>query len=110
MSPRQRPPPQPKYVHPSHSGGFHPSAPSLAFLRSKHESDRSRQTRPVLRLDLELPASGLGECVEFRLPVVVAGAPLTRNPPLLFQPVERGIEGSLLDLQVVAGELRDTEG
>ena len=55
----------------------------------------------LLVSSLKLPPALGGEAVEFGAAIVLGGAFFDRNPSALDEPVQRGIERSLLDLQHV---------
>src|SRR5258705_9912378 len=65
---------------------------------------RGRQPVPTVHFLAEAPLSGGGERVELRAAVVVRRAPLGVEEPLVFEPVERRIEGSLFDQERAAGD------
>ena len=54
--------------------------------------------------------SRFGEGVVFGAAIVVADGPLGGDPCVLFEFVERGVEGALADLQDFAGDLADALG
>src|SRR4029078_7959813 len=62
---------------------------------------------PALGLQRELFAPGPRELVEAGAPVVLGGAPLGADPPLLLEPEERGGWRDLVHLQKVLGDLLD---
>ena len=64
-----------------------------------------KRDRCERELDLELLAARLGQGVEPRPPVVLRRAPFSRDPALMLEAVERGIERALRDLQDIAGDL-----
>src|SRR5262249_49793208 len=66
-----------------------------------------RQALPLRQFALQLGAPGTGERVEFGIAAGLAGAPLGAYPALLFEAVERRIEGALRDLQDVIADLLD---
>lgn len=53
--------------------------------------------------------SGGGEPVEFRSAIIFRFAPLARNPALMFEPVKRRIERTLLNFQKISGDLLDAQ-
>src|SRR6476661_1193603 len=73
----------------------------------KYARDGARKALPVLRLFRELPASLTGELIELRLPVVFGRTPFRRDQTLLFEPVQRRVERSLIHLQHVFRQLLD---
>src|SRR5690606_35874631 len=60
---------------------------------------------PLLGLRSQRAASGGGELVVLGPPVLVGGAPLAVDPPLLLEPLERGVERSLAHPQRLLREL-----
>src|SRR5207249_127712 len=60
---------------------------------------------PLLSLGVELTAASRGQPIELGFTIVIGFAPLTGNQTLVFQPVERWIQRSLLDLQLLTGDL-----
>src|SRR5215471_368984 len=78
-----------------------------ALSRREHAGDRLRETLPAFLFLGELPQAFLRQLVEARLPVVLRGSPGRADPALPLQPVERGIERPLVDLEHVFGELLD---
>src|SRR5262245_6021648 len=79
--------------------------PSRLCFGSQHARDRASHSFPVLGFHRELPFAALGQAVELRLAVVLGRAPLGRNPALLFEPVERRIERTLVDAEHVLRDL-----
>src|SRR3954467_6777361 len=71
------------------------------FLRrgSKRQRDRIGDAVPVRSFVAETRASAAREAIELCAAFVVRGAPLAFNQSLTFEPVQRGIEGALLNLQ-----------
>ena len=67
----------------------------------QHEVDAGRQALPLRDFGLELLAARLRQRVEARAAVVLRRAPFGRDPALVFEPVDRGIERALLDPQQV---------
>ena len=53
---------------------------------------------------------GLGQPVELRAPVVVRVAPRRLDPALLLEPVERRVEGPLIDLEDILRHLLQALG
>src|SRR5580658_861516 len=77
------------------------------FLRCRTENagDKRRHAVPLLSLGVELTAASRGQPIELGLTIVVGFAPLTGNQALVFQSVERWVQRSLLDLQLLIGDL-----
>ena len=69
------------------------------------QTDGARQPLPTVLFHGELFAAGAGQRVELRLAAGFRLFPFGLQPPLLFQPVERRIERSLVDLDHRAGDL-----
>src|SRR5262249_38795119 len=76
---------------------------SYVFMASRlHDArDARADAAPVARLLDELPASGRGQPVELRTPIVLGRPPFRREEPGELQPVQRGVEGALLHAQHV---------
>src|SRR5438105_1309472 len=72
-----------------------------------HETDRVRQTLPAFELARELLAAGSGKRVELRFAAGLRDAGLRPQPSLLLEPMKRGIERPLGDLQRVLADLLD---
>src|SRR5580765_6092264 len=70
---------------------------------------RLHQFLPPCGFVAELLASGGGERVELGAAIVVGRAPFGVEESLEFEPVERGIEGALLNGESAAGDLSDAE-
>src|SRR6266852_3408819 len=64
---------------------------------------------PVVGFGAELTAAGGGEAVELGLALIVGFAPLGGDEALVLKAEERGIERTLLDGELVAGDLLDAE-
>ena len=62
---------------------------------------------PVLRRRRQLPAAGPRDRVELRPSVVLGAAPRRRNPAAMLEAQERGVDGSLVQLQRVVADLLD---
>jgi hypothetical protein len=64
----------------------------------KKKLDGVRIPLPCANFSGELTSAGGGELVEFCAPVVLRRSPFGVEPPLVLEPVERGVERSLIDL------------
>jgi hypothetical protein len=73
--------------------------------RAEDGFEAGGEAAPVLELRAERATPGGGQAVVARPPIVVGGAPLARDQPLLLQPLERGVEGALVDLEHPVGDL-----
>src|SRR5689334_21410381 len=85
------------------------STSRLPGLRGQRRRDRGGQPVPILCFTLEPFASGRGQLVVFRAPVVLRRAPLRLQQPLSHQPEQRGIERPLLDQQRLIRYLPDPQ-
>ncbi len=65
------------------------------------------QAVPVGGVPFELPAAGAGDGVELGRTVILAGAPLGGDPPALLEADEGGIDGALVEEDLVAAGLLD---
>src|SRR5438067_1579370 len=74
---------------------------------TEHLGHRVRQLYPGFLLHFEPLASALGQLVIFGAPVIFGNAPTSLDPAAPLQPMERGIQRSLLDTQHVVGNLLD---
>src|SRR3954468_18070667 len=81
-----------------------------ALCDLEHLEDGACITSEDVRLAAELFASGGRELVVLGFAVVLGHAPLALEPAAFFHAVERGIEGALLDLEVVVGGVADPPG
>src|SRR5689334_5982629 len=68
---------------------------------------RTGEAPPERRLRGELLAAFLGDAVELCAAVVLGDAPFRGDPPAIFQAMEGGVEGALVDLEHVARDLLD---
>src|SRR5579872_123864 len=75
---------------------------ALAFrpLRSQNSSDGPCQSLPFVGFFNQLLAPGRRQRIKPRLAVVRRNSPLRRDPPALFQPLQRRIEGAVLNEQL----------
>src|SRR5204863_4932369 len=64
---------------------------------------------PVRNFVLKLTASSPGQPVELRPALVLGLAPFRGDEALMLQPVQRRVQGALLDLEVVARDLLDAQ-
>src|SRR5205807_863104 len=69
--------------------------------------DRARELLPLAGFDIQLPASCRGKSIKLRPPIVLGEAVIERDPTAFDQPVQRGVERSLLHLQHVVRGLLD---
>ena len=67
--------------------------------RPQHSCNRRRQPRPSTALDRQLAPSGSGEAVVLRALVAIAGLPGRVDPALALEPVQRGVERAVVDVQ-----------
>lgn len=65
------------------------------------------ESEPAIVLDRELAAAGGGEAAVFRPPVVLQRPPLGPNEAVALEPMERGIQGALVELQYGARHALD---
>ena len=65
---------------------------------------------PGVSFQFELAASGLGEFVILGAAIVVRSTPLWFDPATALESMKRGVEGALLDLEDIAGDLLDALG
>src|SRR5690606_8689512 len=79
------------------------------LLRCRAPRQRAGIRKPVPARDFlaEARAAGGGEAVELRAPVVIGAPPLALDEPLVLQPVQRGVECALLNLERTARDLLD---
>src|SRR5688572_4753125 len=77
----------------------------------EHAGDRFGQARPAVALGLHLAAARRRQPVVLRPLFVLRGFPLGRGPSPPLQPVQRGIERAMIDLEHVpgAGTYRDAD-
>src|SRR4051812_42792476 len=80
------------------------AAPPL-FRGAEHEAYRRGQPVPVRALALQLAPARAGQVVELGVASRLARLPLGLEPAAGFEPVQRGIERPLLDLQDVLRHL-----
>ena len=71
----------------------------MSLSRANDQIDRLGETIPVLQLLFHLFPAGTRQGIELGFTARFARAPFRLDPPLLFQPVESGIERPLLHLQ-----------
>src|SRR6185503_13042851 len=86
------------------------SAPFTIFDRLllcclENAIDRRRQPLPVIRLVGKLLFSRSSQLVVLRLAIVLGAAPFGFDQALLFEPVQRRVQRSLVDDQHVFGHL-----
>src|SRR5439155_14047709 len=75
--------------------------------RLQNQVDRGGKAFPIGGLFDELLATHRSQLVEFRLAVVLRGAPFRTDPSLLLQTIERRVQRALLYLQNVSRHLPD---
>src|ERR1039458_2750638 len=76
-------------------------SPSVQRFFTHHQPDGAGHLAPAVRLTRKLLPAHSGEPVKFGLAVVLARAPVGRNPTAIFEPVQGGIKRSLLHFQNV---------
>src|SRR6185437_3400383 len=82
----------------------------LYLLGIEDASDGRRQSLPLGGFFAKLLAAGRGEGIETRLAVVARASPLRRYPSTFFEPLQRRVEGSVLNQQLFIGGLLDRAG
>src|SRR5215204_3216788 len=75
--------------------------------QARHHRDRAR---PYVGFNQQLLLAGARDRVEARAAIVLAHAPLARDPPLLLEPEQRRIDRSLVQRQRAFGNLLDAAG
>src|SRR5207302_3189494 len=80
---------------------------TLLFQKTADHCDR---TRPTLGFGGELFPAGASDRVELGAAVVLAGAPLARNPSFLLEPQERRINRALVERERSLCDLLDAPG
>src|SRR5262249_40431311 len=83
------------------------SCTSDGASRLEHQTHDVRVARPTRELGREVFSAGGGDAIELRLAVSLRDAPLRVEPTLVFHAVERRIERTLCDLQLLARDLLD---
>jgi len=78
--------------------------------RAEHTCDGIRQSQPAVELGFSSCPSLASQLVELGLPVVLGDAPFGIDETLLLHPVQRWIEGALLDAQRILRKLMDPLG
>src|SRR5215467_6326860 len=78
---------------------------SALLDRVQDLADRRRELAPRARLRVEPGAAFLRQLVVLRAAVVVGGAPACLDPAAALQPMKRGIQRALLDMERRAGDL-----
>src|SRR6266849_5335883 len=76
----------------------------------QHLGHCRRQFSPGVFLHFELPPPASREFVIFRAPVVLRCPPARFDPATALQPVQRGVQRTLLNLQCIARNLLDSLG
>src|SRR6185312_3170875 len=82
-----------------------PADPNSAHVENQFDS--SHVPPPTRRLRADRAPAGRREAVVFRPPVVLGRPPVALDPPLLLEPLQRGIERPLIDVEGPARELLD---
>src|SRR6185503_20605195 len=80
--------------------------PTLALEDERH---RLGEATPLIDFFAKRFASRLGQRVVARAPVVLGRLPITLDPAAVLEALERGVEGSLIDLESAARDLLDAE-
>src|SRR5687768_13966067 len=65
----------------------------------EHELDRAGEPAPALELRSQCASARGGQPIVLRPAVVLGDVPLTVDPPLELEPLERGVERSLANLE-----------
>src|SRR5215208_5195779 len=81
--------------------------PPAGSGRAEDGLETGGEAAPALQLRAQRAAAGGGEAVVARPPVVVGRPPRAGDQPVLLQPLERGVERALVDLQRALRELLD---
>src|SRR5690349_8326031 len=68
----------------------------------KHEIDRGGEAFPVLRLVRERAAPCRGQSVIARSAPILRDVPVARDETLMLEPLQRGIERTLIDVEHAA--------
>jgi hypothetical protein len=94
--------------------GFHGLELLLSLLDltwggAEYFGNESGHAVPLVGFGAKLVAADGGELVELCLAIVVGFAPLAGDETLMFEAVEGRIEGTLLDGELLAGDLLDAE-
>src|SRR5262245_33773946 len=82
---------------------------SLHPLRAQRRVHGERGEIPAFGVGLEALSTGGGERIELGLAVVVRRAPLAVDEALMLEPIEGGIERTLLDGERASGDLLDAQ-
>jgi len=92
--------------HIDHFDGRGPSRESHVLRRrGERQPDAVGNLLPVGQFFLEPPPAGGSQAVVLRLPLVFRLAPFGRNQALVLQPVQGGVQRSLLNLETITGDL-----
>src|ERR1700722_13640441 len=78
------------------------------LLELYYAGDGCGQAVPVSRLFLKLLPPQPGQRIKLGATIIFTRLPLSRDPTLLFQFVQRRVERSVTDLQHIAGDLLQT--
>src|SRR5262245_32123773 len=78
-----------------------PNATRSCLLHTQDAANGRCQAFPLTGFCRELLAAGFRQRVEARSPVVVRGAPFGTDPSLLFEPLQGGVEGAVIDQERV---------
>src|SRR5713226_8044849 len=84
---------------------------ALSSIRdAQHAANYGGNPLPILRFRVELLTPGFRDGIEFGFSVVVRCAPGTRDPALLHQAYQRGVNCALIDLQSLYADLFNAAG
>src|SRR5712692_5356808 len=82
----------------------------LGACRTENARDRFSNPLPTGMLRREMPPARGGQAVKFCAPVICGSSPFAFDPSFLQEPLERGIERAVLDLENVLRGLLDELG
>src|SRR5690349_17550064 len=77
---------------------------------TQHAIHRARRPLPFRHFGVELPLALARDRVEPRPPIVVRDAPFGPDPAATLHALQRGIEGTLVDVENVARDLTEPDG
>src|SRR5258708_26811038 len=80
---------------------------SLLGFQPQHACNDTGNTFPVLGRSRELAAPDPGDGIEFRLAVVLGGAPLGADPTLLREAQKRGVDRAFIQFEQLLAKLLD---
>ncbi len=78
--------------------------------RFQDKPDGRREALPIGFLRLEIFLSGACEGIIFCAAIVFGFAPFGLNPGLLFEAMQSGVEGALIDLEDIVGDAANALG